>query len=840
MFGWLFLLSGASALGCQVIWARILGASIGQELPATLGVVTAFMAGLGIGARVGGMLGGRCKNPIRVYAGVELLLAAWVVASIWILRPGAEALTAVVGVGVSPSLHWLASFSAAGLLLLPGTIAMGSTLVLAERGLSEQLAAPDQAGRLYAWNTAGGVVGLGLASLWLMPMLGFARSLGCLAALNLAAGLAAWAWIAPLGTKPSRTKVVEQAATPRLSRLAYIGFLSGLGAIGYESVGFRLLSHFLDNTIHTFATVLGLFLAGAAAGAWAQQWMPRWGLATFAHVTAVGMGFSIAGFRLLIPTLEGGGLGSGWSNLAAGLTLFLLPCLGMGALFARVAREAARLRGGLPRLLWINSLGSAAGPVAFGAFAVSGMGYQGALVTLGLVYAGVAGIAATAPIALKSLWAGVAIIAIGLTSVDLGLQPTREGERVVFERTGLMAGVAVVESSDGHRVLRVNNRFQMGGTAAAIAEQRHADIPLLLHPNPRSLLMLGLGTGISLSAAAHHPDLEAVGVEIIPEVLEAAPFFQDPSAAAGSSKSPTLVASDARRFTRTTGQRFDVVVGDLFHPAVDGAGFLYTTEHFQAARGVLNQGGIFCQWLPLFQMGEPVARSVTRSFLEVFPEAELWLLRANVELPVVGLIGYLRRPEHGPGWVEEKARQSPPLAAHLRKVGLGDSLRLFGSFMASPDALRAWAEGARPNTDDLPVVMFEAPRHLAALRARREGTFSSLRRRLPREPDWGWAGGLAEALVKYGRARESYLDGALLELQGDFAGAVGLYLRSAGESADFTTGYARVLTMATGAADANPALARDWLGRLEAAQPGRGVAGELLRRLKAAEPPSKP
>jgi len=840
VFGWLFLMSGASALGCQVIWARMLGASIGQELPAALGVVTAFMAGLGIGAKAGGVVARSGRNPIRLYAGVELLLAVWVVASIWILRPGAEALTAVVGLGASPSLHWLASFLAAGLLLLPGTIAMGSTLVLAERGLSEHLAAADQAGRLYAWNTAGGVVGLGLASLWLMPSLGFARSLGCLAVLNAAAGVAAWVWIAPRGATTGRKEVAEPESAPRMARLAYVGFLSGLGALGYESVGFRLLSHFLDNTIHTFATVLALFLGGTAAGAWAQQGMPRWGVSAFAHATAVGMGFSIAAFRLLIPTLEEGALGPGWSNLAAGMTLFLLPCLGMGAFFARLAREAAEVKGGLPRLLWINSLGSAAGPVAFGAFAVSAMGYQATLVTLGLAYSGMAILAATASIRLRWLWTTAAILAISLSSLDLGLQPTREGEKVVFERTGLMAGVAVVESADGHRVLRVNNRFQMGGTAAAIAEQRHADIPLLLHPSPRSLLMLGLGTGISLSAAAHHPGLEAVGVEIIPEVLEAAPFFKDPSEAELSSKPPMLAASDARRFARKTSRRFDVVVGDLFHPAVDGAGFLYTVEHFQAARGVLNEGGIFCQWLPLFQMGEPVARSVARSFLDVFPEAELWLLRPNVDLPVVGLIGRLSRPEHGPDWVEDKARQSPTLAAHLRKVGLGDSLRLFGSFMAGPKALTDWAGGARMNTDDLPVVLFEAPRHLAALRARREGTFASLRRRLPREPDWSWSGGLAEALGKYGRARESYLDGALLELKGDFAEAVALYLRSAGESSDFTTSYARVLTMAAGAADLNPSLARDWLGRLEAAQPGRGVALELLRRLEAAAPPSKP
>ena len=65
---------------------------------------------------------------------------------------------------------------------------------------------------------------------------------------------------------------------------------------------------------------------------------------------------------------------------------------------------------------------------------------------------------------------------------------------------------------------------------------------------------------------------------------------------------------DARNFLRATSERFDVIVADLFVPWQAGTGALYAREHFEAARAHLAPGGLFCQWLPLYQLGEPSSR----------------------------------------------------------------------------------------------------------------------------------------------------------------------------------------------------------------------------------------
>src|ERR1041385_4258376 len=83
-----------------------------------------------------------------------------------------------------------------------------------------------------------------------------------------------------------------------------------------------------------------------------------------------------------------------------------------------------------------------------------------------------------------------------------------------------------------------------------------------------------------------------------------------------------MFIADARRFVRATAAQYDVIVADLFHPARDGAGSLYTLEHFSAIRRRLAPGGLFCQWLPLHQLDEHMLRVIIRTFLEVFPDGQ--------------------------------------------------------------------------------------------------------------------------------------------------------------------------------------------------------------------------
>jgi spermidine synthase len=526
------------------------------------------------------------------------------------------------------------------------------------------------------------------------------------------------------------------------------------------------------------------------------------------------------------------------------------------------------------RAVSLNTLGSALAPAVFGVGLLPALGAKWALGTLALGYLGLLPLAAVSgawssrrkeappvesPIASRrspikqSLITAAATKKRGGVALALGLllplalvfalpKPIHHvkatpGGAVLEYRQGAMDSVAVVKHFDGHRSLLVNNRFVMGGTGAAGAAKRHAHLPLLLHPNPRRALFLGLGTGITFSAAREHAGLEADGVELVPEVLEAARHFEPHSAAWLKSTNLHAFVADARRFVRVTDRRYDVIVADLFHPARDGAGALYTREHFQAMRERLAPGGLLCQWLPLYQLDERTLRVITRTFLEVFPHTRAFLLRLNVDTPVLGLIGWLEPTKYPPGWLAQRVGE-PVLVEALKPLSLGDDLQVLGGYLADAGTLGTFSRAAPLNTDDHPIVVFEAPRFAYDRTATSYGRLLALLD-LPQPDlgdliDEGAAAGsptFRERLAHFIQARDTYLRGLVAEVEGRTAEALDAFVESARRSADFTTGYAHCLTLASQQAQSDPAASRVLLRRLSEARPERGVAQELLQRL---------
>ena len=412
------------------------------------------------------------------------------------------------------------------------------------------------------------------------------------------------------------------------------------------------------------------------------------------------------------------------------------------------------------------------------------------------------------------------------------------GRRLVAHREGLMATVTVSGDADEHRALHVNNRFQLGGTAAATPEMLQAHLPLLLHADPRRALFLGVGTGITMEGATRHPRLHIEGVELLPEVVDFMPWFQPYNEQVLRGSNSVIRVADARRFIRSTTGSYDVIVADLFHPARDGAGFLYTREHFQAVRRRLEDGGVFCQWIPMTQVDRQVLNIVVRTFMEVFPDAHAWMLRFNVDAPVIGLVSRLPTSGQGDQWVEDRMTH-PPLRDACEAMSLADTVRFLGHHLAGPEALRRLTQGAPTATDDWPLVSFLAPSFVY-----RTGVESHQRlmawiqeiRAMDKEVDHeleplGLSDSMRVRLKSYWRARDIYLEGLVYDAQDRREAAIEFYLSSARFSQDFTLGYARCLSLASLLVESDPAKSRRLLNRLQKVQPDNPVADQLHQRL---------
>jgi spermidine synthase len=832
------LASGFAGLGYQIVWTQQCALWLGHEAAAVLAVVGAFFGGLAVGALCLGPAIERSRHALRWYAGCEMLIAAWSLGLALGMAPVSELLLRLTGADAGPVWQWSVAFCGTFLLLLPATAAMGATLPAMERLTSQLRGTGRSLAPLYAANTFGAVLGVLCMAFWLVPGLGLVRTALLCVALNLACGRGAFALlparVEPAAVSPARAA----AATGALLRLGVTGLLG----IGYEVLVVRVLSQVAEDTVYTFALLLAVYLVGSAAGAAAYPaWRARSSdaarlgdrlLCTLAAAIVAGTASLWWAERAREFALHGlgGGMGAALTAEAAlALLAFGAPTVVMGALFCHLAAEASAAGASFGRALGVNTLGAAAAPAVFGVVALPLLGPKVALL---VVAGGYLLLAAASVRRLPVAWlASAGVLALALWAPPLAFVDVPAGGRVVSYVDGVMAAVSVVEDAQGVARLRINNRQQEGSSASLRVDGRQAWLPLLLHPGPRRALFLGLGTGVTASAAAADPALQVEAVELLPEVIAASRFF-----------TPLRVparASDARRFVRASSARYDVIVADNYHPARSGSGALYTVEHFRAVRARLADGGLFCQWLPLHQLDLETLRSIVRSFLAVYPRGAALLASNSLDTPVVGLVG---RGDDGRFDVDALRARLAGVALDRGPADFGveDEFALLGSFVAGAEALARFAGGAPLNTDDHPVVAYRAPRVTYAPDSRPRERLGALLRQLTLDPDDvvapGTEAGWSRRLAAYALARNRFIETgrdvrpvadvrAMLAQVGDPLLAV---LR---ESPDFRPAYDPLLRMAVALARVDADGARALLTQLGELQPRRSEAAQALGSL---------
>jgi len=527
----------------------------------------------------------------------------------------------------------------------------------------------------------------------------------------------------------SESPAVAAASGLPASRAALLLFLTGFVAISLEVLWTRALDQVLSGTVYSFATVLAVFLLGIALGSWAYRRLPGRlpPLRTFVAVEVLLANYVLASLFLIhfIPAVSaraGAQLGAGFvrrgvvlESLLSALVL-LVPAVCMGVVFPLLL-DAARARAGRVGLLVAaNTAGSVLGPLAAGFLLLPRLGLRDSLVAMAALSLGLAAAAAV----LKSdvVRAGPLVAAgAGLALVLCVLSPPEvriwggPGERLIDYREDPAAAVSVVESAGPQRErrLKVNNTYSLGGGRGVFTERRQGHLPMLLHPSPRRVLVLGVGTGNTLGAVSLHRPQRLLAVDLVPGVLEMArKHFGGTNYRVLENPGVQVVAADALRVARATPEKYDVVIADLFHPWQAGVGSLYSREHFAAVRRALADGGLFCQWLPLYQLSEEDLKSIVRTFLSVFPEADAWLGNFGSTTPILALVGS-ERPG-GLRWARwEASTGDAALRESFASVYLDRAAEAVGGYVGGRADLERFAGAGGVNSAGRPTVEFAAP-----------------------------------------------------------------------------------------------------------------------------------
>ena len=749
-----FFITGAAALVYEVLWMRRFTVALGATAPATAATLSALFLGLALGSALFGSVAARARRPLRLFA--------WLEAGVGIAALGVEPLLAAMEPLVAQSAAGggsalAARMAAAMVAILPPAILMGGTLpALAQAidgshgsaGVTGGVLPRDRrglgvtGGGLYAVNTLGAAAGAIVAPILLLPVFGSTGALRLAVGTSLTVALVALGLDAvaqrraessshlpddePTGAEAPAAKS-GAAAAPAPGLILAAAFFSGAVTLGLEVLGTRMLALVHENSVYSFATVLAVFLVGLGFGADTVRALLSRGLPwrAIAGTAWIGAGLLTAAMPWLFHKMTSGlryvGSTEGLVRhevAIAGLALAtMLPAVFLaGCVLPALMQAYGRTRSAssaLGALLCANMLGAIAGPlvVLFLLGPTFGLWWGIVLCGLAMFAAGEAflsgWLAMRLPLRLM-VYAALAAVVVFLRPGDLPRVRVAPDERLVSLREGAFGTVAVVERG-GHLRLMLNNYYVLGGTSSMGEERLAGHLPLLLHPDPQRAAFLGLGTGITASASLFHPVREVVAMELVDEVVLAArDEFKEANLGVLDDPRVHAAIEDARTGLRGSKGRFDVIVSDLVVPWRRGEAALYTKESFQSARDALAADGIFCVWLPLFQLSRAAFDSIAATFLDVFPEALLFKGDFFAGEPAVALIGLTSDEPLDPRVVEERVRQyalDPDPANPYLFDPAGFWVYLVGPLSSQDPELRT----APRNTDRHPIVELSSP-----------------------------------------------------------------------------------------------------------------------------------
>jgi spermidine synthase len=747
--GWaviaLVFASGFAGLVYQVLWMKQLGLLFGNTSHAAAATLAAFFAGLGAGSWWWGRRVAAVARPMRLYAWLEFGIALAALTYFGVLK---------VFHAIYPSLYgsvsgtgWMLAvkFALAMALVFPAAFFMGGTVPAIGQAVIRQ---PDRLGRtgamLYAVNTLGAALGVAIAAFVMIPSLGFSTTFTLAVLLSLAVGATAWRLPDAEPMANAKKEVEPHHTDSAKERLAIVllCFFSGFVILALEVVWTRIFAQVHENSVYSYAIILIVVLVGLAAGAGISSVVSRFVTRPWTALgimTVAGGGLLVLGPSMLMHVTDGlrpvdslepwGAYVRGLFDTGIRGVGFVVVAMGtvFPFLMKLIERGDAAPGWKLGRLLAINTAGAIAGALLCGFVMLPHWGMWGTLRALAALYLVVALLLPLGwgKIGIGVRVAGVVLLALAFTALDptglpvAGNSRGKDQGRVLQAWEGSDGTVTVIERDNGHRVIKVNGGYGLGSTEAWLEQTYQARIPLHLFPETESIFFLGLGTGISAGAALDErfPNVRRVlACELIPEVVDAAKKWIPAEMTGGVFDNPrsTVVIEDGRHLLRASGETFDMINADLFLPYRRGAGSLYSLEHFRVAASRLNEGGVFVQWLPLYQLTEFEFGVIARTMLEAFGEVTMWRNNFQPGLEKVALIG---RRTASPVPVPPAGNRDAMLAAvdglswqdtapDMFRVAAESIPFLYaGNLTESAELFRDYPV----NTDDHPVIEYQTP-----------------------------------------------------------------------------------------------------------------------------------
>jgi spermidine synthase len=731
----LFAGSGCSALIYEVAWYQVLQLALGSTA-VSLGILLAtFMGGLCIGSLALPRFNLTRHHPLKVYAALEFGIAVFGIA-VTVAMPLVSHVYILGAEHGMPGM--LLRAVVAAVCMLPSTILMGASLPAIVRGIEATPRGVSWWALLYGANTAGAVFGCLLAGFYLLRIYNMATAALVAAAINLL--VAAISFLLSRGIAPARVTPKIAPATadaPARWPIYFAIALSGASALGAEVIWTRLMGMLLLATVYVFSIILAVFLVGLALGGGAASWVIRRMRADVAlGVCQLLLMLGIAWTAMVIT-----GILPFWSDAILTTTnpwqMFLLdlkrcafailpPALLWGASFPLACAAAIKSPADDPGIVAggvyaANTLGGIAGALMISLVLIPWIGTQQST-RLILLLSALSGLIVLTPVVVRQrrflpaagllvcmLFGGLLAWGVPPVPGDLIAYGRRMGiykdlSQILYVAEGRNSSVAISRWSNGTTYVNVNGHVEATTEPFDMKLQRMVGhLPGLIHPNPKSVLGIGFGAGVSAGTFTRYPGIQKITVcEIEPVIPPASTrYFAPQDYDVLHNPRTHIVYDDARHYLLTTSEKFDIIASDPLDVFVKGTAALYSKEYFEAVKAHLNPGGMFSLYVPLYETDEPTIKSELETFFQAFPSATVWSnTRDGLGYDMV-FMGQVEPLKVNVDEVQQRLERPDyaPVAESLRGIGVPSSLELFATYAGQRSDLGLWTRGAQINRD---------------------------------------------------------------------------------------------------------------------------------------------
>lgn len=754
----LFALSGFTALIYESVWSHYLRLFLGAAAFAQSFVLAAFMGGMALGAWLASRWSARWKNLLATYGWIEagIGVAALVFHEAYVALTGLSLDQVIPALG-SPETVEIYKYSLCAALIVPQTVLLGMTFPILSGAVIRR--GPEASGHhlamLYFTNSIGAAVGALASAFLLLGWLGMPGTMRLAGVLNLALAVTVLA-IARHG-EPSAVAAAPSGGAALsgklIVRLFLAGaFVTGLASFVYEIAWIRMLSLVLGSSFQAFELMLSAFITGLALGGlWIRRRIDHIAdPVRYAGLVQVFMGLSaLATIFVYHWTFD-------WMAWAFGVlqrgddayplfALFshaiafavMLPATFLAGitlpLFTHVLLRSGRGEGAIGQVYAANTLGAIAGVLLAVHLLVPGIGVKLALtvgaltdIVLGAWLLRYSQALFRRAYAFSALLIGT-LAATATARADV-LQPERlasgvfrygkadlQDVRVSFYRDGKTASVAVV--GDGSAASIVTNGKPDASVRLDASKPPVSDeytmvllgaLPLLVKPDAKNFANIGFGSGLTAEVLLSHSAPQGLDtIEIEPAMVAGARAFSQRISRPYQDPRSHVFFEDAKGYFARHGKRYDVIISEPSNPWVNGVASLFTTEFYRDTKRYLAPGGLFVQWLHLYEFNDRLLGSILAALDENFSDYELYETNSDDIVAVAVAAGRVPRPAGFP-------QAEGDFLGQLSRIGIASledvTVRSLGT---KRQLARLFAPLHPPvNSDFRPFVQLEATRAL--------------------------------------------------------------------------------------------------------------------------------